>query len=104
MDLRRHGGALFVIVHCTYHRLRHPHVEVVTVPEPRSEYKVEIKKYWGGSGGPGAYQTMYSSSTERTQWNQICSLRPGLFTHARSAEAHSRDLHHFLSLQRNQLH
>eukprot|EP00439_Symbiodinium_sp_Y106_P046606 s4455_g5.t4 len=26
-----------------------------------SEYKVEIKKYWGGSGGPGAYQTMYST-------------------------------------------
>lgn len=29
----------------------------------RSEYKMEIKKYWGGRGGPQAYQTMYSSLT-----------------------------------------
>ena len=51
---------------------------VVAVPEPgpspyfvlrscshqafrRSEYKNEIKQYWGGRGGPAAYQTMYSS-------------------------------------------
>jgi len=26
-----------------------------------SEYKMEIKKYWGGRGGPQAYQTMYST-------------------------------------------
>eukprot|EP00440_Ansanella_granifera_P024335 gb/GFBE01026435.1/.p1 GENE.gb/GFBE01026435.1/~~gb/GFBE01026435.1/.p1 ORF type:complete len:275 (+),score=32.57 gb/GFBE01026435.1/:1-825(+) len=26
-----------------------------------SEYKAEIKQYWGGAGGPRAYQTLYSS-------------------------------------------
>eukprot|EP00931_Biecheleriopsis_adriatica_P109200 TRINITY_DN83462_c0_g1_i1.p1 TRINITY_DN83462_c0_g1~~TRINITY_DN83462_c0_g1_i1.p1 ORF type:complete len:293 (-),score=51.33 TRINITY_DN83462_c0_g1_i1:50-883(-) len=26
-----------------------------------SEYKAEIKKYWGGAGGPRAYQSLYST-------------------------------------------
>lgn len=30
----------------------------------RSEYKTEIKKYWGGQGGPQAYQTLYRSWAE----------------------------------------
>ena len=38
----------------------------------RSEYKTEIKKYWGGQGGPQAYQTLYRSWAETVSeiyWN-----------------------------------
>lgn len=46
----------------------------------RSEYKMEIKKYWGGRGGPQAYQTMYSSLTMKLSHSLFpsccCESRP----------------------------
>ena len=45
---------------------------------PRSEYKVEIKHYWGGRGGQQAYQTMYSSPTVRFQASTCAGSLSGL--------------------------